>query len=251
MNSTEPILSPFDEFTPFQVKFVSVASKVPALLSLWGSFYIIHDIIGTKRARQKRLKNAFHRIMLGLSIFDCIISFFAWFLTTWPQPKDTIHSNFLWGNVGNDATCEAQGFMTQIGGHTTANFTAMLTIYYLLTVKYSWKEKDFRKIEPFLYFVVIGSGIASATTLLVKGLFNPGLQFCYINNYPFSCVGDECIRGREKYKFQIILYIIPVTIDLLLLYFVWVFWCYILKDKRQGSWDCTQIQMNEWLKITN
>jgi len=221
MNNTAqdiaPLLSPFDNFTPVQVKFVSVASKVPALLSLWGSIFIIYDIIGTEHSRTKRLKNAYHRMMLGLSISDCIFSFFAWFLSTWPQPKDTIHSNFLWGNVGNDATCDAQGFMTQMGGISSIYYTAVLSLYYLLFVKYSWKEKDFQKIEPFLHFAVIGFAIASATTLLVKGLFNPAMPMCYINRYPFWCDGEECIRGANDHIFEYALFITPVAIALLVI----------------------------------
>ena len=153
--------------------------------------------------------------MLGLSISDCFTSFFAWFLSTWPQPKDTIHSNFLWGNVGNDATCKAQGFMVEAFALTNMSYTVSLTLYYLLYVRYSWKEENFRKIEPFVHFIIIGFAIASATTMLVNDLFNTGMPMCYINSYPFWCDGGDCNRGGDTNKYEVGLFLAPVFVGFL------------------------------------
>jgi len=216
MNVTDVASShPFDEFEPIHIRIISVTSKVPALLSLWGSLYIIYDIVGTYQRRQEKLKKAYHRIILGLSISDCIVSIFGWFITTWLIPKDYLQDQTVWGNNGTWGTCDAQGFLVHVGGFCSAYYTALLTFYYLLSVKYEWKEQDFRKKARYFHGGIWGFAFISATILLVKGLFNPEIPFCYIQSYPFGCefADDiECIRGENLLIYQLVLFFGPVCI---------------------------------------
>ncbi len=58
-----------------------IAPKISAGLSIVGSAYIVQDVL---RNPNKRTKSIYHRLMVGLSIADILVSFFFWFLTSWP-----------------------------------------------------------------------------------------------------------------------------------------------------------------------
>lgn len=206
---------PYDDLSQSQIKAIAIISKFSGILSVWGSIYIIFDIIGNHGSREERLKNAYYRIMLGLSISDCVISFSAYVLSTWPLPNDYVHDNLVWGNVGNRGTCQAQGFMVQFWGFCSAYYTAMLTFHFLLYIKYQWKEADFRKIEPYLHVAIWSCAFISAAIPVFKDLYNPEMMFCYIQSYPYGCHfadGFECINGDNLSIYLWSLFFIPVMI---------------------------------------
>jgi len=206
---------PFDDFSQYQIKSVAIVSKFSGLLSLWGSSFIIYDILGTKESRDEHLKKAYYRIMLGLSVSDCMISFSAWFLSTWALPRDYVHDKIVWGNIGNWGTCQAQGFMVHFGGFASAFYTAMLTLHFLLYIKYRWTEEDFRRIEPFLHGAIWTGALVSATIPLFNDLYNPEMMFCWVQSYPYGCEfseGFECIFGQNLSTYLWSLFFIPVIV---------------------------------------
>ena len=85
--------------------------------------------------------------MLAMSSSDFIVSF-AWFMTTWPIPKDDLvldsPSDKVYGNIGTVQTCTAQAFFIQLG-IVTPFYNAILSCYYYLTIRREWKEDDFKK----------------------------------------------------------------------------------------------------------
>jgi len=63
---------------------LALGPKFSGSLSILGSSWIIFEVLRDK----KKQAMVYHRLLLGLSIFDVIISF-AWFLSTWPVPAET------------------------------------------------------------------------------------------------------------------------------------------------------------------
>eukprot|EP00957_Ditylum_brightwellii_P156536 11914217-Ditylum_brightwellii.AAC.1 len=89
---------------------VAISSKSGGFLSTLGSSLIVSDI--AKKVRNGKETDPYQRIMLGLSLFDILYSFFYFFLGTWMAPKET---EWLWA-VGNTASCSTQGFFVIFGG---------------------------------------------------------------------------------------------------------------------------------------
>ena len=86
-----------------------IIPTVTGTISFLSSSAIIYVILRSKSG----IKTTYHRIILGLSIADCITSFVI-LLTTIPMPKNVIYP-FALASYGNVATCEAQGLIYIIG----------------------------------------------------------------------------------------------------------------------------------------
>lgn len=71
-----------------------------AIVSAFGSIWIIADIAGNKKRRRK----TFGQLMVLLSSFDLVASI-AYAFTTLPTPA----GDYIYGSRGTDATCTAQG----------------------------------------------------------------------------------------------------------------------------------------------
>ena len=63
-------------FTIYQLKTIIITLKISSALSILGSSYVVQDVL---RDPQKRNESTYHRIMLGLSCSDMIVSFFGYF----------------------------------------------------------------------------------------------------------------------------------------------------------------------------
>lgn len=99
----------FASLTLSRQKALAICPKVAGLLSMGGTVYIFLKIFASNRLnRPIRPEVVYNRLLLGLSIGDFAYAF-AYFLSTWPVPKDTLLDDFIWGNVGNQATCNFQG----------------------------------------------------------------------------------------------------------------------------------------------
>ena len=101
----------FSTLNSNQLKTLAIAPKPTSLLSIAGSSYIIGKILFSERASNVRGRGYFctyTNLLLGLSFAD-LITAIAYFLTTWPIPKDNIYSDYIWGEAGNQTTCNIQG----------------------------------------------------------------------------------------------------------------------------------------------
>jgi len=241
---------------------LAIAPKFSAFLSVLGSGFIVYDILcshfnvsttwwkkekdnpassdgfsrrtssmQTARARSSRrfgqrktLKNsAYYRLMLAMSCSDFIVSF-AWFMTTWPIPKDINSidnpSQIVYGNSGNTQTCTAQAFFIQLG-IVTPFYNALLASYYYLTIRREWKEEDFKcRIEYAGHFMSISFGFGTAVAGLVMELFNNSKVWCWIAPYPIGC-GDgpkqkQCVRGINAARMRWAFYYGPLWVMIFL-----------------------------------
>lgn len=209
----------FYPWTAQEQRLIAIIPKIASLFSIIGSAYIVCVVI-----RGRKFNSAYNRIMLGMSIGDIIASF-GHFLPTWPIPShapDSEHpanvvvgqlENCYYGNIGNVATCELQGFLIQTGSMVVPIFNAILSMYFLLTVRYNWRERKFRQIGPFVLIIVLYP-LVTSIICLKWGLFNPLLDRCWIASYPLACLEDdkvECIRGKRAESLKKIFFILPVA----------------------------------------
>jgi hypothetical protein len=158
---------------------LAVAPKIPALLSIIGSSYIVYTVASDARKRKK----IYHRIMLSLSCCDIIAST-AYFLGTWMIPKGT-EGDFgpVYGASGNDGTCTASGFVVQFAVASPL-YNATLAFYFFLIFRYDWKECDMVKIEPILHGIPLCFAFGTAIAAAVLNLYGSVDWLCWINPDP-------------------------------------------------------------------
>jgi len=116
------------------------------------------------------------QIVLGMSIFD-ICSSIALMFSTLPIPKYETFDHAeteegyvvppvpsgIYGAMGNEGTCKAQGFFIQLG-LTSAFYNMALSIYYFLVIKYGVRESRLQKHRLWFHVpaLLVGFSLAFA-----------------------------------------------------------------------------------------
>ena len=182
------------QYTSKQVA-LAIVPKCSATLSIIGSTYILQYIL----RRPAKRRTVFSRLMVGLSTSDVVASV-CFFLSTWPVPAGT---EGAYGAVGTTETCTAQGFFGQAAYLCTPLFNGVLAFYYLLVIRYQWREDQLKRIEPYLLAgpPLIAVGVALAG--LPLDLYNYANFICWLAPLPWGCkdtarYGEDeanCIRG--------------------------------------------------------
>merc|ERR1740139_1937769 len=124
-----------------------------------------------------------------MNISDLLCTSIVHVIGTWFVPKGTA----FW-SAGNEHTCDIQGWSLTLFMSYALLYNAGLSIVFLLIVRYSWNEEDFRKCS----YVILCS-----PPLLVTLLFIPCLRYYKYMNYiggwtcnftpsPPGCSGMEC-----------------------------------------------------------
>lgn len=141
-----------------QQKTLVIIPHITGALSILGSGSILYDIW---KERTHKLRMPYYRILLGMSIFD-FISSISFSLSTLPMPQTSLYARNVYGVMGTEQTCTAQGFFNQfmLGG-VLYNF--MLSIYYALVGIYKIKDEEFTKrYEVCMHMVVVAITVGSA-----------------------------------------------------------------------------------------
>src|SRR5210317_1749140 len=137
---------------------LAVAPKVPALLSIGGSVFIIYSVL----TNQEKKNSIYQRLMLGLSFSDILASH-IYFLGTWLIPEG---SSGPFGDVfmaiGTDATCSYSGFFNQLA-IASPLYNVSLSTYYLLRIQRGWRDDALKKVEPLFHLIPLL--FASATAI--------------------------------------------------------------------------------------
>jgi hypothetical protein len=128
-------------------------SRVSAFLSMMGACYILYDVGSDKKNR----KTVYHQLLFGMASFD-IFTALAWGFATAPIPKENF---WIYGAVGNEATCKTQAFFIQLG-LTSVFYNVSLAVYYLLVIVYAWRERGLVKIRHYLHGFPITFGVVLA-----------------------------------------------------------------------------------------
>ncbi len=140
--------------------------RASSILSLIGSFFIIRDLLRKPAAR----RTTYHQLILGTTCFDVITSI-AYLLSGLLMPPPAYEA------YGTHATCVLQGVLIQLC-LTSLFYSVLLSIYYLLLIKYNWKESQFLKYRRYFNIPIIAVGIA--LTGAAGTSIAPQLGFCYI-----------------------------------------------------------------------
>ena len=168
-------------------KILAIVPKVPAFLSILGSSYIVYNVLCVQRKKKNDQRNKlYHHLMLALSLSD-ILSSHIYFLGTFLIPKA---SGGPWGPVywafGNDRTCSYSGFFNQFAVASPI-YNTMLSIYFLLKIRYGWKTESLNKIGPFLHAFPIMFALGTAFFALLRRpdtLYGNVFWTCWINPDP-------------------------------------------------------------------
>jgi hypothetical protein len=188
-----------------QLMAAALCPKFTAMASVVGSSLIIRDVIRIRNSKSYPLSTR-HRLLCGMSVCD-IISSLALFLTSWPVPKET--PRVFW-NVGTKETCAAQGFFMQLSIGTVI-YNACLALYYLLVIRYGWKDEYIAKrVEPWMHFIALAFTLCTGAAGLALDLFHPIGCICTITPYPSFCTQSyenkgptNCIRGDNAHLYLV------------------------------------------------
>jgi len=174
------------------MKIISTVPHFTGALSVLGSGWIIQNVL----RNAKRRNSVYHRLLLGASVADLLAA--SWLmLSSLPEPKGSFY-----GAIGNQATCNAQGFFIQLSVMSPL-YTAAITIYFLLSIRYRYKEFELARLEKWVHPVIWFVGISTATAGIPLKLYNPKVQWCWIASLPRGCVGDGCVRGHNAKYFLV------------------------------------------------
>ena len=125
-----------------QTERVAIAwiPRISGILSAICSIIIIVHVIRTHGTQY----NVYHELLMSMSIFD-IIGSIAWAFSTFPIPDydENGDPTGVYGSSGSKEACTAQGFFVQLG-FTGIYYNMALSFYYLLVIRYGWKEDRLR-----------------------------------------------------------------------------------------------------------
>lgn len=153
--------------TTDEQRVLSIIPHVTGLLSVFGSATIIWTVL---RDRKKWAK-PYYRLLLAMSTSDLFASV-AFGLSTWPIPRGT---EDVYAPLGNVGTCTAQGFFIQ-AGIASPMYNFMLSLYFVMQVKYGMTEDRIRKkAEGIMHGVAIAFSFGTSFLCLGLGLFNESL----------------------------------------------------------------------------
>jgi len=150
----------------------------------------------TTATKRGRALTSYHRLMIGISVFDILFSAGLLFGPL-PIPADNRGIPYARGTI---ATCTAQGFFIMLGLASFA-YNAMLLIYYVLVIRYIVRDEVMTtRIEPFMHAVAILYYTGAAVAGLPLQVYNPTGAKCFIGVVPPTCLRDpdtDCVRGGE------------------------------------------------------
>mmetsp|Transcript_36067 Transcript_36067/g.78963 ORF Transcript_36067/g.78963 Transcript_36067/m.78963 type:complete len:367 (-) Transcript_36067:72-1172(-) len=168
-------------FSDTQIKAMAITPKVSSALSLPGSAYIIYQSIVD--FRRKKTGSAMQRALVGMSCVD-FLSSIGWFLSTWAAPV----SSGAYLASGNEATCRFQGFLLQVAIGAPM-YNGALVLYYLLCVKYKWRDDHILKVEPYVHVFIWVWCLGTSAVLLGLNLMHFIGPVCWVSDPP-ECYED-------------------------------------------------------------
>lgn len=190
---------------PIEQKALAVVPKIVTVPSFLGSVYIVQHVLKNRERRSR----TYHRLLLGMALHDCLFAVWT-FGSSWWIPSETPG---VFGNIGNQTTCTVSGFIAQAAGLTSILYNGMLTLYFLLTIRFAVRERKSKRIEPFMHVTAIAVGWGIAIAGLPLTLYNSFGPNCWIAQYPYGCketlrYGDEatCTRGDNASLYRIVFY---------------------------------------------
>lgn len=154
---------------------ITIVPMVTGTLSIAASSTIISKVLQS----QLKLSTPYNRLLISLCVFDIIASS-CHVASTLPSPRGTVD---LWGAIGNETTCQIQGFLFLFSLVSTPFCNLALCIYFLCVIRYSMTDVKFRDtLEPYLLGFPILYGLGTAIYTLSIGYINPATTMCWIES---------------------------------------------------------------------
>jgi hypothetical protein len=192
---------------------LAILPKISAFLAVTADLWIMTEVL-TDNSKKPKRENPYHRLLAAMSLYGFLAGL-AGFFSTWPVPRGT--SN-VFGAIGNQATCTAQGFFLSIY-IAVPMYNAFLALYYVLVIKYGCTDDALRKrFEPAIHVFVFVFNFGIATySIAFTDLINAANLWCWIAPFPSDCLdswrfGDEgnCIRGDNAWIYRWAFYFAPL-----------------------------------------
>ena len=171
------------------VLFVQALSSI---LSTAGSISIIYIIVRNRKWE----KSLFHRLMLGLSVGDCIVSL-GTLMGPYLQPPDEL----LLAASGTTASCSFAAVL-QYALVSNVYYNGFIAVYYYRTIRLGEREERLSKAyEKWMHAVSISLSVVTSVVALSLGAYNPeeSARLCGFAFYPTDCDRNkdlECTRGQ-------------------------------------------------------
>jgi len=128
-------------------------------------------IVGVLQDEQKR-KKVIGELIIAFSFFD-IIGSIGYAFTTYPTPEE----DHIYGGLGNEASCKAQGFFIQIG-IISLYLNVSIAFYYLLIIQYSWRENRLRKSWVYRMLFVVPISVGSVFAFAGIPFYDNAILWC-------------------------------------------------------------------------
>lgn len=196
---------------------LAIVPKVSSLLSLFGSIWIVVEVMTEDGSSQDnslpKRHHSYHRLLLAMSIYDILES--GWnFASTWPIPGSTEN---VWQAYGTTQTCSAQGFFLTLSVAVPI-YNALLALYYMLVINYNVSNRYLQRcVEPSMHITAGVWAFGTAIYSVATGLINNANLWCWIAPLPAGCkqswkYGDEgdCVRGDNAYIYRWAFYFGPL-----------------------------------------
>ena len=175
-------------------RILAIVPKVPAFLSILGSGYIVYNVLFIQRRKKNgpngngggERNKVYHHLMAALSISD-MLSSHIYFLGTFLIPRGSggPYGPVYWA-FGTDGTCSYSGFFNQFAVASPI-YNTMLSIYFLLKLRYGWRDVQLNKIGPMLHALPKLFACGTAFFALLRQpdtLYGNVFWTCWINPDP-------------------------------------------------------------------
>lgn len=176
---------------------VIIAPRISGCLSAVSSILILYKILQS----YNRLSTVYHRIMFGMSLSN-MIGTVAICLTSIPMPEKAPYGltyHFEARRVGNQLSCELQGFAIMLGLVTSFAYNGTLSIYYVFAIGFRWKDTRIRHLEPLLFHLVpIATGLVMAIVPWIYHNYNPSGLGVSCGMAVIDCEDDDTINDCNK-----------------------------------------------------
>ena len=106
---------------------LAIVPKISSVFSLFGSGWILLEVLTDNDAKLPKRKHPYHRLLLGMSVYDILESIWN-FASTWAIPEGT---SGVWQARGTTATCTVQGFFLTLSVAVPI-YNAFLSLYYVM-----------------------------------------------------------------------------------------------------------------------
>ncbi|CAB9527741.1 expressed unknown protein [Seminavis robusta] len=172
---------------PWKQKWIVISFKIGSFLSIISTAYVMFEVA----SNQKKRSRTYFRLLFGLSLMEFLESI-AIFCGPWCTPE--WWSAKMWSASGNEATCQAQGFLTQIGSVGSFMYSLCLAVYYILAIRNNVVERKIRKnSEPWMHATTLLMSFVPSIAFLASDFYRPMGTICYMGKTPPKC--------KESYKF--------------------------------------------------